>query len=104
MTYKTSDQLHQGPKSYGSDAFGSPPGLICADDVNHACQQKLVSHAFSDKALKEQETMLKGHVELLIRRLVEIADTKIAVDIVSWYNFTTSDVIALNFEMRSGRQ
>lgn len=81
---------------YGPDIFGHPPGLIRADDVSHARQRKLVSHAFSDKALREQETLLKGYVELLVKKLKEATakNEEGKVDMMSWYNFTTFDIMA----------
>jgi cytochrome P450 len=80
---------------YGPDAYGEPPGLLRADNTNHARQRKLVSHAFSDQALKEQEPLLKGYAEALVAKLKEKAtdseETK--VDMVKWYNFTTFDIM-----------
>lgn len=76
---------------YGKDPYGDPAGLIRADNISHGRQRKLVSHAFSDKALKEQEKMLKNYVVLLIEKLNEVY-TKGAVNMVEWYNFTTFDV------------
>lgn len=79
---------------YGPDYFGSPPGLFRADNVAHARQRKLVSHAFSDKALREQEDLLKGYARLLVKKLTETVAKDGQVDIVSWYNFTTFDIMA----------
>ncbi|KAF2730885.1 cytochrome P450 [Polyplosphaeria fusca] len=80
---------------YGKDIYGDPPGLIRADNAAHGRQRKLVSHAFSDKALREQETILKGYVMLLIRKLKEsAAENNGKVNLVDWYNFTTFDIMA----------
>lgn len=81
---------------YGPDAFGNPPGIARADRESHAAQRRLVSNAFSDKALKEQETLLKGYASLLVQRLRQTA-VKGAVNIVDWYNFTTFDVSCGSF-------
>jgi cytochrome P450 len=80
---------------YGPDAYGNPPGLIRADNVNHARQRKLVSHAFSDKALKEQEHLLKGYVNTMVDQLKKISTVKDGdkIDLVKWYNFTTFDIM-----------
>jgi cytochrome P450 len=82
------------PDFYGPDAYGTPVGLVRADNVAHARQRKLVSHAFSDKALKEQESFLKGYVELLIAKLKDIGAKGAEADLVKWYNFTTFDIMA----------
>lgn len=80
------------PGLYGPDSFGSPAGLMRSDNSNHARQRKLVSHAFSDKALKDQEGLLKTHVGLLIDKLDELAAENVPANMVDWYNFTTFDV------------
>ena len=57
--------------------------------------RKLLSHAFSDAALREQEPLISTYFELLIQRLEEQVDgpAKGRVDMVKWYNFTTFDII-----------
>ena len=79
---------------YGSDGYGSPPGLIRSDNTAHARQRKLVNHAFSDKALIEQEDLFRGYVELLVAKLKEVGARGAKADIVKWYNFTTFDIMA----------
>lgn len=69
---------------YGPDAHGSPPGIIRADNESHARQRKTVSHAFSDKALKDQEQLLKGYVGLLVEKLRGVADGGLQSNIVEW--------------------
>lgn len=94
---------------YGPDAYGSPPGIMRADNVSHARQRKTVSHAFSDKALKDQEQLLKGFVRLLVDKLRGMAEAGLECNIVEWCkfshtvqkatliredNFTTFDIMA----------
>jgi cytochrome P450 len=87
---------------YGPDPYGQPGGLLRADNVNHARQRKLVNHAFSDKALKDQEYLLKGYVEILVEQLKRIATQKNGdtVDLVKWYNFTTFDIMVSAYNYR----
>ncbi|KAL1595171.1 hypothetical protein SLS60_009859 [Paraconiothyrium brasiliense] len=79
---------------YGPDYYGNPAGLIRADNAGHAHQRKLVSHAFSDKALREQEDILKGYVKLLVKQLTEASKQHGEVDMVRFYNYTTFDIMA----------
>lgn len=65
-------EVVKDPTFYGQ-TINRTPGLITADASTHSRQRKLVSHAFSDKALKEQEPMLKGWAEKLRARLAEHA-------------------------------
>ena len=68
--------------------------LLGADEEDHARMRRSISHAFSDKALREQEGVIQGFVDLLVQRLNDQLDEgKGAVDLTRWYNFTTFDII-----------
>jgi cytochrome P450 len=62
-------QWPKDPNFLGQDPYGNAPGLIRADGNSHSRQQKPVSHAFSDKALREQENVAKHYVSLLVEKL-----------------------------------
>ena len=69
--------------------------IIVANDVDHSRYRKTLSHAFSEKALAQQEDLLQGYIDLLINRLKEVILTdRTAQDLSKWYNWTTFDVIA----------
>jgi cytochrome P450 len=90
------------PRVLGPDFFvkpGNPTGLTRASDSAHAPQRRIVASAFSDKALKNQEPLLRSYVDLLIRKLRNIEESvneqdDPIVDLVGWYNFTTFDIMA----------
>ncbi|RGP79802.1 hypothetical protein FLONG3_2116 [Fusarium longipes] len=69
------------------------PHLIVANNTDHKRQRKLLSHAFSQKALRGQEGLLKHYVDLFIQRLTQKAHEGAAVDMTAWYNFATFDLI-----------
>jgi cytochrome P450 len=77
---------------YGPDAYGTPVGILRADNVSHARQRKTVSHAFSDKALKDQEDLLKRHVGLLVEKLKGVAAGQLRANIVEWCRFWLHEV------------
>lgn len=79
---------------YGPDPFGAASGMIRAENESHAQQRKLVAHAFSDKALKEQEGILKTYVKLLVKQLAKASEENGEVDMVKFYNYTTFDIMA----------
>jgi cytochrome P450 len=86
-------QLPKDPNFYTS-----PPGgahsIITTDVAGHSRMRRLVAHAFSEKALREQEPLMKGYMDLFIQRLHENCDNgNSKLDIVSWYNWTTFDII-----------
>ncbi|KAJ6441498.1 isotrichodermin C-15 hydroxylase [Purpureocillium lavendulum] len=70
--------------------------ILQADAEAHPRMRKMIAPAFSDKVLREQESMVQDYVELFILRLHEQADgeSKGLVDMVKWFNFFTFDIIA----------
>jgi cytochrome P450 len=69
--------------------------IITADEANHTRVRRLLAHAFSRKALHEQETLLHTYADLLVQTLHEQAANASTqtVDINRWFNFTTFDLI-----------
>lgn len=74
-----------GPRGYN---------IVNADDEAHSRLRRLLSHAFSEKALRDQEDLIQSYVDLLIEKLNgEIAASRPTVDMTRWFNFTTFDII-----------
>ena len=65
------------------------------DDAEHARVRALISPAFSERAVREQESLVMNFVDLLIQRLKTQIEgpTGGEVDLVRWYNFATFDII-----------
>ncbi|CAO2654499.1 Nn.00g112320.m01.CDS01 [Neocucurbitaria sp. VM-36] len=68
--------------------------IIAAGEEEHSRMRRNLSHAFSDKALRQQETLVQSYVDLLVQRLGGNAAEGKDVDIMRWYNYTTFDIIA----------
>lgn len=79
------------------DPNGAPSINTTPKVEDHSRMKKVLSHAFSDRALKEQEYILHGYTNLLIRRFQELVDSaeqgSAEVDMCAWYTFTTFDII-----------
>lgn len=85
--------LYKDPKFY-SKPINKVHSLISTnDDANHSRQRKLLSNAFSDRALKEQEPLLKQWVELLRDKMLESAQAGKKADMLKFYNCTTFDIM-----------
>lgn len=69
------------------------PHIVVAEGADHRRQRRLLSHAFSEKALRGQEDVVKHYVDLFIAKLSGLARAGQTLDIVKWYNFTTFDLI-----------
>ncbi len=71
--------------------------MVTADNENHARQRRIVSHAFSDRALREQEYLLIKYTDLLISRLHDQLESPEEhpheVNICKWLQFVTFDII-----------
>lgn len=64
-----------------------------ADDDNHARQRRALSHSFSQKALVDQEYIVKRYVDQLIVNMKRMAANNESFNFVNWLNFTTFDII-----------
>ncbi|KAL6152337.1 hypothetical protein ACJQWK_04477 [Exserohilum turcicum] len=67
------------------------PSLFSVHKGDHSKLRRLLSHGFSDKALREQETVISGYANLLVDRLRQFCDNP--VDVAAWYNYLAFDVI-----------
>ena len=72
-----------------------PPLTSITNDAEHARVRALISPAFSERAVREQESLVMKFVDLLIQRLkVQVGgSTGGEVDLVRWYNFATFDIV-----------
>lgn len=83
------------PKILRTKPINGAPSLMSANDADHARQRKLLSHAFSDQALREQEPILKFYADLLVKQLREESrDKPGSIDMVEWLTYATFDIIS----------
>lgn len=89
--------IKRSPRTlFGGEAksTGQPESIINAEDpADHERMRRLLNPAFTPKAVEAQESTMQYYVDMLIDKLRERATTKENVDIVSWYNFTTFDIV-----------
>jgi hypothetical protein len=114
---KEGKEMYRKDRSHYILPINNVDHLVSAvDPAVHARQRRLLSFAFSEKALKEQEGLIKGYVETLVQKLSEICQKDSAgdgkpeetvesngraanrtskgvkADIKSWMNYTTFDI------------
>ena len=92
---KFEEQFSKDPQLYTPTPNGTG-GLIVTENSQHGRVRRLVSHAFSEQALRKQETLLHTYADHLIQRFHEQAAKESpsnVIDIVRWYNYTTFDLI-----------
>ena len=75
--------------------FGGKNSLLTADNADHSRMRRLLSHAFSEKALREQQALIEIHVENLVKGLHKQASgpSKGQINVVDWCHWTTFDII-----------
>lgn len=66
--------------------------LLSSTREDHSRIRRVFSQGFSDKALRNQESLIRGYIDKLMARLLEKRNTP--VDLVRYFNYTTFDIIA----------
>ncbi|KAF5526058.1 Versicolorin B desaturase [Colletotrichum aenigma] len=86
--------FHKDPIHVGS--IQSVPGvstITMANDADHARQRRALSHAFSTKALLEQEYIVKSYIDVFSLKMREFAKLGKRMNVVNWFAYTTFDII-----------
>lgn len=73
--------MQKNPAWYAQPPTGSSH-IIVANDEDHSRYRRTFSHAFSEKALANQEVLLQKYVDLLVGRLKELVSTDKVQDMV----------------------
>ncbi|KAI1819749.1 cytochrome P450 [Xylaria intraflava] len=71
-----------------------PRKIVVANAKDHFRLRRAMLPAFSEKALSQQEPLIRAYVDLLIQRLQAVSDPVNSINIVRWYNLATFDLIA----------
>lgn len=87
------DEFYKDPLRYTKDlCINGAQEILTADEIDHARQRRVLAHAFSDKAIRAQEPLVRKHVDVLMSQLARNS-TKGDVDMSKWLNWTTFDII-----------
>jgi cytochrome P450 len=84
----------QFPKFMANRQLEPQSNIISADDANHARIRRGVAHAFAPRSLAEQEPMIHNFVELLVRKLSDVAESRVPAEMGRWFHITSFDIIA----------
>ncbi|KAH8623768.1 cytochrome p450 [Alternaria alternata] len=72
---------------------GEPGVIDVLDDEKHREQRQLFNQGFSTRALKEQESLLRKHVDRLVAAVQSRADQGLETNMVDMFNFLAFDVM-----------
>jgi averantin hydroxylase len=87
-------QGHQEfPKAYSAPSLNGVYGILTANRENHSRFRRLLSHSFSEAAVREQQSNIQMYVDLLTKDLKNHA-AEGPQNIVKWLNWTSFDIIS----------
>ncbi|KAF2667685.1 putative toxin biosynthesis cytochrome P450 monooxygenase [Microthyrium microscopicum] len=92
-TLKQGNPPKQLQKSRPARKNNGTYSVILAPDDVHARQRRVLSHAFSEKYLRDQEPLLQSYVALLITKLSAAAKAHRPIDATAYLNYLTFDLI-----------
>lgn len=82
------------PEGFRPGENGRKSDIISSNAQDHFRFRRAMLPAFSDRALAQQEPIIRQYVDLLIQRLGEVAvKDSSSTNMVTWYTFTTFDLI-----------
>lgn len=67
--------------------------IVGAYQDKHSMMRRSLSAAFSAQAMENQQPLIQTYINLFIQRMHENAAKGNTVDMVSWFNWTTFDII-----------
>ncbi|KAH7027270.1 cytochrome P450 [Microdochium trichocladiopsis] len=88
-----SSRIFRKDKIFYGETFSKVDHVITADYDDHRRMRRVLAHAFSEKALRGQEDVLKHYTDLFLAQLTTRAAAGEPVNMVMWYNYATFDLI-----------
>lgn len=77
------------------NTFTGLVNMLTANNADHSRFRRLLSHGFSDKALREQESLILAYVHNLMSGLKHQAKTSNGkANLGDWFNYATFDIIS----------
>lgn len=71
----------------------TPDHLVTENRTNHRNIRLTLAPGFSDRSMREQEPVFRKYTNLLVSRLREHSAAPKPLDMVSWYTWTTFDIV-----------
>lgn len=81
------------PKHFPHFSGFNGQNILSAKGSDHFRFRRAMLPAFTDKSLAMQEPLIDVYVDLLMKRLREVAESGKPTNIIRWYNYTTFDLI-----------
>lgn len=95
MGHKNGHEAEMGKAMWFYHPIDQPPHIVNEAPEQHKNLRRQMAHGFSEKGMREQQSLIRKYVDLLLQKLHE-ESTKPGnnqVILSDWYNFTTFDII-----------
>lgn len=102
LSYTRADAWKEimGHRKKGQSENGKDPkffrmgqvGIFPSDRERHSLHRRILGPGFSTKSMAAQQPLIQHYIDLLFRKIRESAAHS-SIDIMSWYNYTTFDII-----------
>ncbi|OCK74496.1 cytochrome P450 [Lepidopterella palustris CBS 459.81] len=80
-------------EAFYMDPPNAVPSLFSSKNHYHPRLRRPLAHAFSEKALRDQDGLIRVYIDALVNGLKEKATQGEVIDISAWLNWTTFDVM-----------
>lgn len=86
------EDFMRDPEFFNSGQKSDPtePSIFYTDRAGHSRQRRVLAHAFSANALREQEPIITEYVDLFISRISDIAAAGTSTDVTRWFRYAVS--------------
>jgi benzoate 4-monooxygenase len=93
-------------KSRFYDAFvaGTPSVFSTTNRKDHTYKRKIVSQAFSSRALEEFSPFIQTIIATFVSRVDSMCEIGGSIDILTWFNYLTFDVLSFGYSLALIRQ
>ncbi|PWY83611.1 cytochrome P450, partial [Aspergillus heteromorphus CBS 117.55] len=91
----TRKSTEKDPRFFGQTLSKGTPDILRAPGPDHSRFRRNFSHAFSDRALREQQPLIAHYADMLVAKLQALvqADPEVKAEMVFLYNLTTFDIM-----------
>ncbi|RSM03265.1 hypothetical protein CDV31_010541 [Fusarium ambrosium] len=92
MGHRTQGRPEFLKPSFWYNPSNGPTNIVSSVGAEHAALRRQLATGFSERGLRSQQPIIMGYIDLLISRLHERCKSG-NVNLTSWYNFTSFDII-----------
>lgn len=93
MGHRKEEKEMEKAKWFYCPIEGEPLHVVNAGQNEHRQLRRQLAHGFSEKSMRDQESIIRGYVNEFVHNLRVLCKDKKPVVISDWYNYTTFDII-----------